>query len=177
MKDYEIQLRVKNNYLLTAMRENGYFGANDLARASGISSGVIYDLLALKSTAISKNGKIREVVIRIADFLKRDVRHLFPLQHFDQPLKTNRATMKVNLTEVETLFYQEHTEAPMLPDAAIEAADFQQALNDCLGELKPRERKVLALRFGLDGEEPLTIKATAKPRATIAPANTFRSSD
>ena len=44
------------------------------------------------------------------------------------------------------------------PESGLEADDERRILMDRLGLLEERERTVLALRYGLDGEVPLTLK-------------------
>ena len=44
------------------------------------------------------------------------------------------------------------------PGATLEADDNQRDLRDRLHRLDPREQTILALRFGLDGHAPLTLK-------------------
>jgi RNA polymerase primary sigma factor len=44
-----------------------------------------------------------------------------------------------------------------LPDEAAETALRREALREILAELSPRERAVLELRYGLDGEQPRTL--------------------
>ena len=48
------------------------------------------------------------------------------------------------------------------PDAGLEAADERQNLLHRLERLDARERAILALRFGLEGELPLTLKEVGK---------------
>ena len=36
MKDYSVSVRVKNNFLLTIMKDRGYEGAMQLSRESGV---------------------------------------------------------------------------------------------------------------------------------------------
>jgi RNA polymerase primary sigma factor len=54
---------------------------------------------------------------------------------------------------------QAHPEAP---DASLEADDERQDLLRRLARLDARERAILALRFGLEGETPLTLKEVGK---------------
>ena len=44
-----------------------------------------------------------------------------------------------------------------LPDEAAEVAMRREALRSILGALSPRERQVLELRYGLDGQQPRTL--------------------
>jgi RNA polymerase primary sigma factor len=48
-------------------------------------------------------------------------------------------------------------ESAPLPDEAAEAALRREALLDILGTLSQRERRVLELRYGLDGQQPRTL--------------------
>ncbi len=48
-------------------------------------------------------------------------------------------------------------ESAPLPDEAAEVALRREALREILGELTPRERAVLELRYGLDGQQPRTL--------------------
>ena len=48
------------------------------------------------------------------------------------------------------------------PDASLEAFDERQDLLRRLGRLDARERCIVALRFGLEGESPLTLKEVGK---------------
>lgn len=95
MKDYEILITIKNNYLLTAMRKNGYQTAAALAGVCGVSSAQIGAYIDLKKYPRRKNGEWRPSVQKIADFLKRDPSQLFPPQRLDLPLG-NKLTMKAD---------------------------------------------------------------------------------
>ena len=48
-------------------------------------------------------------------------------------------------------------ETAPLPDEAAEVALRREALRSILGSLSPRERAVLELRYGLDGQQPRTL--------------------
>ena len=57
----------------------------------------------------------------------------------------------------------DETEQPGdMPDASLEAEDERQDLLRRLGKLDARERAILALRFGLEGELPLTLKEVGR---------------
>jgi RNA polymerase primary sigma factor len=56
----------------------------------------------------------------------------------------------------------ESAQASTAPEAALEAEDERQDLLRRLARLDERERAILALRFGLDGEIPLTLKEVGR---------------
>jgi RNA polymerase primary sigma factor len=48
------------------------------------------------------------------------------------------------------------------PEAALEAADQRRELMDRLDRLDARERAIVSLRFGLDGNDPMTLKEVGR---------------
>ncbi len=52
----------------------------------------------------------------------------------------------------------EHADTHGMPGASLEADDERQALMQRLATLEERERAVVVLRFGLEGEAPLTLR-------------------
>ncbi len=53
-------------------------------------------------------------------------------------------------------------EAGNAPDSAMEADDERRQLRNRLDRLDPRERTIVSLRFGLDGDEPMTLKEVGR---------------
>jgi RNA polymerase primary sigma factor len=58
--------------------------------------------------------------------------------------------------ESEFGHFIEDENAP-LPDEAVDTSFRDEALTNCLGSLSDRERRVLELRFGLNGEQPRSL--------------------
>jgi RNA polymerase primary sigma factor len=84
-----------------------------------------------------------------------------PLEEVEQILRTSQAPVSLEKPvgdEEESEFGHFLTDenAP-LPDEAAETTLRQELLRDILGTLSHRERRVLELRYGLDGEEPRTL--------------------
>lgn len=48
------------------------------------------------------------------------------------------------------------------PDQSMEAEDERRQLRNRLSQLEPRERTILTLRFGLEGDEPMTLKEVGR---------------
>ncbi len=53
-------------------------------------------------------------------------------------------------------------EKTLAPDRETAAILLKEHVQDILGELKPRERKILELRFGLSGQDPHTLEEVGK---------------
>src|ERR1700749_4481730 len=84
-----------------------------------------------------------------------------PLDEVEQILRTSQAPISLEKPvgdEEESEFGHFLTDenAP-LPDEAADTTLRQELLRDILGTLSHRERRVLELRYGLDGEQPRTL--------------------
>jgi RNA polymerase primary sigma factor len=84
-----------------------------------------------------------------------------PLDEVEQILRTSQAPVSLEKPvgdEEESEFGHFLTDenAP-LPDEAADTTLRQELLRDILGTLSHRERRVLELRYGLDGEQPRTL--------------------
>ena len=84
-----------------------------------------------------------------------------PLDEVEQILRTSQAPVSLEKPvgdEEESEFghFIEDDSAPM-PDEAADTAFRIAALQKCLAALSQRERRVLELRYGLDGEHPRTL--------------------
>ena len=95
----------------------------------------------------------------VAIEIARDVD--LPLDEVEQILRTSQAPVSLEKPvgdEEESEFGHFLTdESEPLPDEAAEVTMRREALRSILGALSPRERQVLELRYGLDGQQPRTL--------------------
>lgn len=155
-QDYNIQLKVRNNYLLTRMRAFGYETAAELSRVCGTSQVEVGKYLNLSLTPYTLNGDVRPSIKRIAETLFCFVEDLFPAQHLNSPLTKNIAEMEVSLEEVQKLTSNVNTS--LLPDALLMHKEALSTIERVVKSLPKREAKILELRFGLFGEREHSLK-------------------
>lgn len=158
MKEYNVTVKIRNNYLLTAMRQKGCQTIADLHRLCGVGQGEIGTMLNLKSLPMNKKGKWRGPVMRVAKALGREPVELFPAEHLNVTLETNTAESEMSMEEITTMMIGGRPEHLLLPDESIEKDDVSKALMEALETLSPKEEEVLKMRFGLDGYEPHTLE-------------------
>ena len=101
-----------------------------------------------------------------------------------QPPSTDQVAIALNLTDAQRILVDRARRASTLrpdggdddhdwssdstgehrlaPDQVMEADDERRELRNRLDQLEPRERTILSLRFGLDGDEPLTLKEVGR---------------
>jgi DNA-directed RNA polymerase sigma subunit (sigma70/sigma32) len=111
VKDYSIEIKVKNNYLLTQMRQRGYQTAAELYRASGVTQTEIGKMLNLQIAPVNKVGRVRKSVQKLADFLMIGIEDMFPPQNILDPLEANKAQVEFNMSELMSSNFLENKTA------------------------------------------------------------------
>ena len=152
LKDYRLQVRIKNNYLLAAMERRGFRTVAGLARASGEGEGQIGALANLKISGRDSKGNWRKVLIGLSKTLWCLPEDLIPPQHQDCPLKKNTGELDLSLVELQNFGLLPSN--PATPELLLEHKDVTRLLEEGMDRLTERERLVINKRFGLNGEEP-----------------------
>ena len=151
-KDYRVSVKIQNGPLWRLMQLAGFETASAFAHASGVAPQEVGKFLNLMETAINKRGKWRPQVLRMAEFLRCLPEDMFPRQHIDKALKANRFAADMSLADVRAITDNEHR-----PDRIFEMNESVAQLNVALNTLRPRQQRVLRMRFGLDGDPPKTL--------------------
>jgi len=149
VKDYSIEIKVKNNYLLTQMRQRGYQTAAELHRASGVSQNEIGKMLNLKIAPVNKVGGVVTSVQRLADFLMISIEDMFPPQNILDPLEANKAQVELNMSELMSSNLLENKTAEQL----LITEQAQSEIYEALDSLRPLHRKVIKMRHGIEDYE------------------------
>lgn len=157
MKDYRVEVKVRNNYLLSAIEASEYKSVAHLSRETSVNKTTIYEWLALKKTPLTKQGKWRSGIERLSEALNCLPGDLFPPQHIDLPLEQNRASLDLDLNEVTGLLSADRT-----PEQELLLKESIDVLMERVKKLPPRAREALVLKWGLNGEDEHGLKATAK---------------
>jgi RNA polymerase primary sigma factor len=98
-----------------------------------------------------------EEVAEEMDVPKEHIEALLQAQTEDIPLET----MSGDDSDFSLLDKIEQSSMPPL-DQALQEESFRGLLMGMLTDLEERERKILTLRYGLDGQEPRTLKEVGK---------------
>lgn len=151
MKDYNVKIKVRNNYLLERMREYGINTNSELARAAGITPSQAGEFMNLKVSPFNNKGELKPAAQKICDVLCTFVEDIFPPQHLHNPLKTNAGEVELSICEVSRLLTPE-TE----PDKIAEIGEAVDMITKLVGSLTQRQQKVINQRFGFEGEVPKT---------------------
>lgn len=148
MKDYRIEIKVKNNLLWNAMRAKGIKNAAHLARATGLAAGTVGDYMNLTANVYSANGNgYRPSFEKIYIFLGVLPCDIYPEERMVEPLLNNKRVIKANATELLQLGSREPD-----PTEVIRLEQRSKSVHKLLGLLTEREALVVRLRSGIDGD-------------------------
>lgn len=181
MKEYAVQIKIKNNFLLERMRGAGFETAAELSRASGISQSELGELLNFKVSALTKSQVWRKAIIKLSEVLRCMPEDLVPPQHWHARLQQNTAEVVLGDAEIHgVMLGAADRAAGLLPDANLNRTEISAAIMAALGSLTPQQERVLRLRFGLNGVRPHTLEevgeqlGVSKERVRQFEARAFR---
>lgn len=161
-KDIRVEVRVRNNLILSRMEHRGIDSVAELARQMGIDSqkATLYVLVNMTKAARNKGGTWHELAYKLADFFDCMPEELF--SEFQQEIALETTTSYAEATYIEMQRLATRLQEPVTPELAYEAKQLRGAITHALGTLTPREARVIRLRFGFEGGEELTLKQIGK---------------
>ena len=161
MNEYRIDIKVRNNLLLSKIEKIGFKSIPDFCKNHGISYRTVIKLISMKMKATDKNGNFLDTVYKISDALCCSPEDIFTEKQINAELKTNKKTLLVNEAEIQFCIESLSQNNLLLEDKVnIEQRD--KILFEKLDSLYPREREIIMMRFGLGGEEEHTLEEIGK---------------
>lgn len=151
--------RIKNEELLSAMREAGYNTLAELSRATGIPPQVLGEWINFKKyPKTTKYGPVLEAA------LGRPLEAIFPLEY---RMAVERKIKPMAELVSEASLLPIGPEALLLPspdnvEELIDAGGLKDSIEDALTSLKYREARVLKMRFGLEDGNEHTLREVAE---------------
>ena len=153
VKEYRLDLKIRNNLILQRMEEAGYKTVTAFCRATGLDRGSLDGLLKLRKSPMSRRqGDWLPVVRKIADALGVLPEELFTGDQIERPIPKNVAEMRIDAHDLMALGAGELP--PALPSEIYDLVELRSIVDELLTTLTPREADVLRRRFGIgDGIE------------------------
>jgi RNA polymerase sigma factor (sigma-70 family) len=150
VKDYRVTVKVRNNRLLRAIENCGYTPGQKFSDACGVPYVKVNNLLNMTVSPLNADGKIRPFVEKLIDFLCVPFDELFSSEQCEA-LATNKSEREV---DAEQMFALTNSE----PLQLIHDDGLSNAIESALGILKEKERKVIEMRYGFNGEQERTLE-------------------
>lgn len=158
MSDYKVTVKVQNNNILSLLASRGYSSISDFANKHKISGFYLYALVNLKQSPLTTKGEFRPYILQLCSLLNCLPEELFSTAQMETALLDNKRTFQVE--EAEAMFMlQSQSEQKSLEQLVIDD-QMDTELSNCLETLTPREKKVIEMRFGLNGYEAHTLEDT-----------------
>lgn len=153
-KDYRIEVKVRNNWLLKRIEDEGHDTIAAFARASKIQQSIISAYITFRETPKRPGGQWRESFLKIAEALRCLPEDICPPQHLDKGLKKNKASFEADVVEVAGYLSGSFECSKPAIENIIRQEEEKEISTILTQRLTPREERVLRLRFGLvpDGE-------------------------
>ena len=159
MKDLRIILKIKNNLILKRAEElwGHEISQGKIEENIGLSQGSLSAFLNFSQNplkAIKKRGKIvtyewRSIPLKIADALGVEPEDIFP-----EHLRESRRNKYEFEIQSERLIENLQND----PEEIVFKNEIKEHLHNALSLITPREQEILKLRFGLLGEDPMTLE-------------------
>lgn len=162
MDEYRIDIRVKNNLILSAIEKAGYKSIAAFCRDNDIALSPIMEFISLRKSPLNKDGTFSSSAQKIMDALCALPEDLWTQDQMYAALKSNRRSMTMDETRMELLMYGENHETPKLPEDLVHEKEVNKLVDEVLNTLSPRKAKILRLRNGIeDNSEGMTLKELA----------------
>lgn len=151
MKDYRIQIKVRNANILRLMENCGIKTVAELCRLAGTNQQNIGKILNLQLSPVftgrANTGDWLPCVVKLCEFFGKLPADLFSQEQMT-PLAKNTGSTDVGFEEITNLIggYAED------PSALLEIKDRDKTLSNVLATLSDREQAIINLRHGLDGQ-------------------------
>jgi len=147
MKDYRINVKVRNNRLLSAIEESGYISGVVFSEKVGISYTILMQFINLRRSPIGKDGMLDPAAEKLCVFLARGHNELWS-DELIEPLAVNKSEIFADREQIQTMLIERSD-----PVLKLENKETMQILYNFLDRLPQREADILRKRFGWEGGE------------------------
>lgn len=153
VKEFEVTIKVRNNLLKQRRLELG-LSAPQFAAKIGVCYPNYCALEAMRTSPLTKDEQWKTIVLKVAAYHGVPPRDLFPPSVL--AVKQTTAVRQLSGAQVAD-FLSEYQQRAVLPaNSEAEMHEQREVISRALEDLRPRERRVLACRFGLDDEDEKT---------------------
>lgn len=156
--DYRVGVRIYNNRL-RQRREALGLSQTELARLCSLPFGTLNALETMRDAPLTGSGKWRRCALALANFYGCQAAALFP----EYALRGGMHALEYMIDHEDLCCLLEHQQVVSDPETLLIEAALDQAMQQLLPDLLERilneqQRKVITLRFGLDGGGERTLR-------------------
>jgi DNA-directed RNA polymerase specialized sigma subunit len=144
IKDYRVEIKVKNNRIFSLMQQHGISSQSELSRKAGVSLTSVTKILSMKVSPLKKDSDFCVTVKKIAKFFDVLPDEMFNEQQLSSPVKNNTGVIEVSYEQMKNLL------PPKIEQDCIEQVEKEEdkeSLKKALAILTPRESKILKEKY------------------------------
>jgi len=157
MKDYRLEIKVRNNPVLKRIEELGYESPVAFCKAHKLNYQTVNKIISFKISFYTKFGRISEIIIKLADALQVLPDYIYPPERRGVPLERNKYIAEVEKADLMQVSTSLRMDALPVDDRKM-LDDFAPTIRRVMLEaLTPREQRLLDKRFGITSGVPLTL--------------------
>jgi RNA polymerase sigma factor (sigma-70 family) len=155
MKEYRVQVTVKNNLLLSAIEKAGYKSVAAFCDDAGLQKSLFGELINLKASPMLKSGEFSTIARKTLDFLGALPEDLWTEEQLFMKLETNKGYMHLDKQQMDVLSYGEKQEEKLELEDLVMRKELQSKVQELVGMLTPKAQLVLKLRFGMNDQQEM----------------------
>ena len=157
MKDFRVTIKVRNANLLRAIEKAGYKPGPIFASKVGIGYAILAEYINLTKSPCDEDGNLLPAAEKLALFLRRMPVDLWSEDQLT-PLSKNKADIDMSFEDIGNFLESSANGDPAL---MLERREEVEDLKKMLEDLTEREKTVLEMRNGIDGES-MTLSEIGK---------------
>lgn len=158
-KEYRVDIKIRNNLLLSAIENAGFQSVAHFCKAANIQSTSVYGLVSLKDSPLRQDGTFTLVAQKILDYLCALPEDLWTEEQLWNTLTINTGRVLLDKHQMSVLSYGEEEEVLNLEDMVYKK-EIQEKVHEVLETLTPRETKTIEMRFGFKGMKQHSLEET-----------------
>jgi RNA polymerase sigma factor (sigma-70 family) len=147
MEEYRVDLKVRNNLILSKIESMGYNSPHHFCKDIGLSYTRLLSFTNMQESIFDTRGKLKPFIEKLCDKLKCIPEEIFSAAQMEISLKTNKRTFQIQ--EAEMKFLMKQNDNQKLLEELIEEDELKVFTEKALDTLTPKEKKVIQMRFGL----------------------------
>jgi RNA polymerase sigma factor (sigma-70 family) len=163
MNEYRVKVSIRNNLILKAIEDQGFECQSDFAKSIGMMPQTLSNLIAFRKSPINSNGTFCVEAMQVMEGLGACPTDLWTEEQLTLSLKRNSREVSIGakqLNEIQNRMsgnFIEHDPTEKTNNSLV-----SNKVREILEGLTPREKKVLILRFGIDGGKEHTCEEIAE---------------
>ena len=152
MKDYRVKVTIRNERLLSVMEEKGHESVAAFCKAYKLSAPFVRDVINGRKPPLDRNKEILPTVKELLDILSLTVEQAFTPRQL-QGFRKNTFEVKVEEKQLKQLVNPVRNHEMLMMEK-----DTSHTLNTMLGELNPREEKIVRMLHGIGMKSDHTME-------------------